>query len=40
MRTPVVRVKRAPDVKVREAMCLDTTTYGVTRQGRQEAAKP
>jgi hypothetical protein len=36
--TPVIRVKRAPDVKVREAMCLDTTTYGLTQKGR--AAKP
>jgi hypothetical protein len=38
--TPVIRVKRAPDVKVREAMCLDTTTYGLTQKGRQQTAKP
>jgi hypothetical protein len=37
--TPAIRVKRAPDVKVREAMCLDTTTYGLTQKGRQERSK-
>jgi hypothetical protein len=37
--TPAIRVKRAPDVKVREAMCLDTTTYGLTEKGRQERSK-
>lgn len=37
--TPVIRVKRAPDVKIREAMCLDTTTYDLTQKGRQERSK-
>jgi hypothetical protein len=38
--TPVIRVKRAPDAKIREAMCLDTTTYGLTQKGRQQTSKP
>ena len=38
--TPAIRVKRASEVKVREAMCLDTTTYGLTEKGRQERPAP
>jgi hypothetical protein len=38
--TPVIRVKRAPEVKIREAMCLDTTTYSLTPKGQQERSKP
>ena len=35
--TPRMTVKRAPDGRLTEAMCLDTTTYGLTERGRQEA---
>ena len=35
--TPRITVERAPDGRLAEAMCLDTTTYGLTERGREEA---
>ncbi len=34
--TPRITVKRAPNGRIAEAMCLDTTTYGLTEKGREE----
>jgi len=34
--TPRITVTRAPDGRLAEAMCLDTTTYGLTERGREE----
>jgi hypothetical protein len=39
-KTPAIRLKRAPDDRIEEAMCLDTTTYSLTEKGRQERSKP
>lgn len=36
--TPRITVKRAPNGRLTEAMCLDTTTYGLTEKGQEEAA--
>jgi hypothetical protein len=38
--TPKIIAKRAPNGRIAEAMCLDTTTYGLTEKGRQEQLKP
>jgi len=34
--TPKITIKRAPNGRLAEAMCLDTTTYGLTEKGREE----
>ena len=34
--TPRITVKRAPNGRIAEAMCLDSTTYGLTEEGREE----
>ena len=38
--TPRIIATRAPNGRIAEAMCLDTTTYGLTEKGRQEKLKP